>query len=75
MTMCCLPSVNTLQVEGQTQVAVTCDPLDLVKLIQRDLLPMNQMCEQGEMFERGIYDRTKAVFEYFNMPFNAEPPP
>jgi hypothetical protein len=29
----------------------------------------------AEMFERGIYDRTKAVFEYFNLPFDAEPPP
>ena len=27
------------------------------------------------MFERGIYDRSKAVFEYFGLPFDAEPPP
>ena len=25
----------------------------------------------AEMFERGIYDRTKAVFEYFKLPFDA----
>ena len=36
---------------------------------------MNAMCERAEMFERLIYDRTKALFEYFNLPFDAEPPP
>jgi len=28
-----------------------------------------------QVFERGIYDRTKALFGYFNFPFDAEPPP
>lgn len=75
MTMCCLPSVNTMQVDGRTQVAVNCDPLDLITFIKRDFMPMNLMCERAEMFERGIYDRTKAVFEFFGLPFDAEPPP
>ena len=51
MVMCCLPSINTMQVDGRTQVAVTCDPLDVLKLLKRDFLPMNVMCEQAEMFE------------------------
>jgi hypothetical protein len=75
MTMCCLPSINTMQVDGQIQVKVTCDPLDLLNFLKRDFMPMNLMCEGAEMFERGIYDRTKAVFQYFNLPFDAEPPP
>jgi hypothetical protein len=75
MTMCCLPDVSTMQVDGQTQLAVTCDPLDLLHFISRDFLPMNAMCERAEMFERGIYDRTKAVFKYFGLPFDAKPPP
>jgi hypothetical protein len=52
MTKCCLPSHNTMQVDGQTQVAVTCDPLELVNFLKRDFLPMNLMCERAEMFER-----------------------
>jgi hypothetical protein len=36
---------------------------------------MSRMCERAEMFEDGIYARTKAVFEYFGLPFGAEPPP
>lgn len=74
MTMCCLPSVTTMQVDGQSVVKATCDPLDLLKFLERDFTPMNLMCERAEMFERGIYGRTKAVFEYFNLPFDAEPP-
>ncbi len=36
---------------------------------------MNPICERGQMFERGIYDRSRAVFAYFDLPFDAEPPP
>jgi hypothetical protein len=54
---------------------VTCDLLELLKLFQRDFTPMNLMCARAEMSERGIYDRTKAVFKYFNLPFDVDPPP
>ena len=74
MTLCCLPSVETMQVDGRTQVAVTCDPLDLIMFLKRDFMPMNLMCERAEMSERGIYDRTKMVFDYFSLPFDFEPP-
>ena len=36
---------------------------------------MNEMCERAGMSERQIYDRTKAVIEYFNLPFYAGPAP
>ena len=75
MTMCCLPSVNTMQVDGHTQVRATCDPLDLIEFIKRDFTPMNLMCERSGMSERAIYDRTRGVFNYFNLPFDVAPPP
>ena len=75
MTMCCLPSINVMQVTGQIQVAVTCEPIDLLNFIKRDFLPMNLVCERAGMFEDRILDRTKSVFEYFGLPFEAEPPP
>jgi hypothetical protein len=75
MTMCCLPEVNTLQVDGRAKVAVTFHPLEILTFLKKDFQPMNAMCEQAEMLERGIYDRTKTVFEYFNLPFDAGPPP
>jgi hypothetical protein len=72
MTMCCLPSINVMQTDGQTQVAVTCDPLDILNFLKRDFAPMNLMCERAEMFEDRIFDRTKALFEYYGLPFDAE---
>ena len=72
MTMCCLSSVNTMQVDGQTQTAVTCDPLDMIQFIKCDFMPMNLMCERAAMFEERIYDRTKAVFKYFGLPFDGD---
>lgn len=75
MSMCCLPSVSTTQVDGRTQVAVTCDPLDLLKVIQRDFMPMNLICDRAQMSEREIFDRSMAVLEYFRIPFvKADPP-
>ena len=35
---------------------------------------MNELCDRGHMFERLIYERSKALFLYFNLPFD-EPPP
>ena len=64
-----------MQVDGKPNVAVTYDPLDLLKLLKRDFMPMNLMCDRVQMSERGIYDRTKVLFEYFDFPFEAEPPP
>ena len=31
---------------------------------------MNRMRERAELFEEQIYNRTKAVFEYFRLPFD-----
>lgn len=74
MVACCLPSVNTMQVDGQVQVALTFDPVDLLRFIKRDFVPMNLMCERAEMFEERIYGRSKAIFEYFGLPFDTPPP-
>ena len=75
MTMCCLPAINVMQKAGEIQVAVTCEPLKLLNFIKRDFMPMNLMCQRAGMFEERIYDRTKAVFEYFNLPFDPGPLP
>jgi len=74
MTFCCLPSLKSMQVEGQTQVPIRCDPLDLLNFLKRDFMPMNLMCERAGMFEDRIFNRTKALFEYYGLPFDAEPP-
>ena len=35
---------------------------------------MNEMCEKAGMSERQVFDRTKAVFEYFNLAFDGDAP-
>lgn len=63
-----------MQVDGREKVTVACNPLQILGFLKHDFLPMNLMCEQAGMSERGIYDRTKAVFDYFALPFDAAPP-
>lgn len=73
MTICCLDSMDALKVKGREQVQVSLDPLEVVRFISGGFVPMNEMCERAGMHESQIYLRTKAVFEYFNLPFEAQP--
>ena len=75
MVMCCMDSIVSLKVDGQPQVGVEHDRLELLHFLSHDFAPMNLICDRGQMFERLIYDRSKAVFEYFGLPFDAPPPP
>jgi len=75
MVFCCLPSLVAMPVDGSATVAVKLDRLELLHFIVGDFASMNLMCERAQLLERAIYDRSKAVFEYFGLPFDAEPPP
>jgi hypothetical protein len=74
MVFCCLTSMEALKVDGRPNVAVEYGPVELLRFVGNDFDPMNVMCERAEMSERMIFDRSKAVFEYFDMPFDAESP-
>jgi hypothetical protein len=73
MVLCCLPSIAALKVDRQPGVAVEYDRLELLDFLRAGFVPMNAMCERGGMFENLIYDRTKAIFEYFRLPFDVPP--
>jgi len=73
MVMCCLDSLDALKVKGQSQVNVSISPLEVVRFISGGFVPVNEICERAGMSERQIFDQTKAVFEYFNLPFDASP--
>jgi len=74
MVLCCLKSIIALKVDGQPNVAVEYDPVELLHFLRDDFAPMNAICELAGMFERLIYDRSKRVFEYFGLSFDAPPP-
>lgn len=74
MVLCCLPSIAALKVDGRAKVAVEYSPLELVRFVGNDFAPMNVMCDRAKLPEQMIFNRSKAVFEYFNLPFDAEPP-
>ena len=74
MVLCCLPSIVVMKVDGQPNVTVEYSRLELLHFLSEDFGPMNFMCDRAGMFERLIYERTKAVFGYFELPFDAQPP-
>lgn len=73
-TLCCLESLDVLKVKGQSQVRVSFEPWELGQWIAKGFGPMNELCEAAGMTEHQIYDRTKALFDYFRLPFDIPPP-
>lgn len=71
MVLCCLPSIVAMKVDEKPNVAVEFDRLELLEFLRADFLHMNAMCESAGMFERLIYERTKAIFGYFSLPFDS----
>jgi hypothetical protein len=74
MVLCCLPSIVAVKVDRQPNVKVEYDRLELLEFLRANFGPMNAMCERGGLLEHLIYARTKAIFEYFRLPFDAPPP-
>ena len=74
MTMCCMESLTAIKVDGTTQVQVQYEPTELLQFLSRDFVFMNEMCDRAQMFEHLIADRSKAVFQYFGLPFDTEAP-
>jgi hypothetical protein len=74
MVLCCLETFVALKVDGQPDVKVECQPLEMLDFIRRDFALMNLICERAAMFEDRIEQRTKAIFEYFALPRADEPP-
>ena len=74
MVLCCLPSIAALKVDQRTNVAVEFDRGELLQFLQEGFGPMNAMGERAGMFEQRIYERTKAIFAYFGLPFDAPAP-
>ena len=50
------------------------DKFEFVGFLAQNLATMNIICERAKMFDTLVYDRSKAVFEYFGLPYGAERP-
>ena len=74
MVAACLSSFTAIKVDGQPTVNVQCDPQEVLHFISLDFAPMNLICERAGMFEDRIERRTRAIFDYFNLPGNKETP-
>ena len=74
MTFCLLPNIKGFKRLGAPKAAVEYDPMDLIGFIQKNFAPLNGMMERAGMSEMDIYNRTKALFEYYQLPFDAPLP-
>src|SRR5436190_11509465 len=75
MAYCCLPSFVSVKDDKSPVYKLGPGPgLHLVEFIHKGFAGMNEMCDRAGMSDRENYDRTKAVYESFGIPFGASPP-
>jgi hypothetical protein len=72
--LCCLQTFTAFKVDGRANCPVEYDLVELVQLMAHELPSMNDMCERAAMSELEIFERTRAVFLYFGLPFDAIAP-
>jgi hypothetical protein len=74
MYYCCLESLVVIHRDGSRKFTADYEIMELANFIYRDFIGMNEMFERAGLTVMANYDRTKAIMEYFNLPFNATPP-
>ncbi|MCX6874305.1 MAG: hypothetical protein NTW21_10935 [Verrucomicrobia bacterium] len=73
-TLCLLPNISGFKRLGEPMAQVEYDPLDLLRIIERNFVPPNTMLERAGRSEMDIYKRTRAIFHHFHLPHDSEPP-
>jgi len=74
MTLCLLPNLQGYKRIGEPNAAVEYNPMDLLNFIIKNFGPLNAMMERAGMSEMDIYNRTRDIFHYFKLPYDAPPP-
>lgn len=74
MTLCLMPNLKGFKRLDEPKAAVEYDPMDLIRFIQQNFLPLNTMMERAGMSEMAIYERTKEVFQHYKLPYDVVPP-
>lgn len=72
MELSLLSSLTMLRRDGVAQVQVSYDPVELVRGLAKQFMPMNLMCERAGMTEPEIYNLSRDVFHYFDLPYDDE---
>ena len=62
MTLCLMPNMQSFKRLGEAKAAAECDPMDLIRFIQKNFGPLNAMMERAGMSEMDIYNRTRDIF-------------
>jgi len=74
MVLSCLPSIDACKVDQKPITKIEYSPFDLADFVFAHFEAMNAMTDRAGMSLLQNYQRTKDVFGYFHLPFDAPPP-
>lgn len=74
MVFCCLSSILAVRFDRIRMVKVEYDLIELLRFLRPRFGPMNALCLRAGLSNESTIARARAVFEYFELPFNAGSP-
>ncbi len=74
LTLCMMPNLTSFKRLGEPMAKVAFDPLELLRFISRNFVPLNMMMERAGMSEMDIDNRSRDVFHHFHLPYDSAPP-
>ena len=74
ITSCLMQNVAAKAIIGAPGASVALDQLEVLDFIYAGFTPMNEMTERAGLSQLDNWKRTKAIVEYFGLPFDAPPP-
>ena len=57
LTLCLLPNLSGFKRLGEPMAKVEYDPMDLIRFIKKNFMPLNAMMERAGMSEMDIYNQ------------------
>ena len=69
MVFCCMDNLTTIKVDGRAECGVEFDPVAVATFLGEAFPPMNLLCDRAGLSESEIFERTRRIFEYFQLPF------
>jgi hypothetical protein len=68
--LCLLNSISAVKIDQKQDVEIKIIRGELLNILIADSDPLKAMFDRSKMFDRGIYDRTKKIYDHFDLPLN-----
>ena len=66
----CMDNLTTIKVDGRAECGVEFDPVVVATFLGDAFPAMNLLCDRAGLPEPRVFERTRQIFDYFQLPFD-----